>query len=41
MYKLYIHTTNFYEKNYKTSKHTNKLHKLYQNAIKNNFLKMS
>ena len=29
------------EKSDKTSKHTNKLHKLYQNAIKINILKLS
>jgi hypothetical protein len=37
MYKSYIHTTNFYRKNYKISKHTNKLHILYQNAKKLTF----
>jgi hypothetical protein len=41
MYKSYIYTTNFYGKNYKTSKHTNKLHILYQNSIKINIFKMS
>jgi len=34
LYKSYFHTTNLYGKNYKTSKHTNKLHILHKNAKK-------
>ena len=41
MYKTYIHTTNLYGKNYKTSKHKNKLHILQKYAIKINILKLS
>jgi len=37
MYKSYIHTINFYEKNYKTNKYANKLKILHQNTKKLTF----
>jgi hypothetical protein len=40
MYKSEIHTINLYDKNYKISKHLNKIHMLQKNMQKNQHFKI-